>query len=66
MVNDKPVNTVYDTSMLMSCMAKQFFNTLTMKPKLIPCNRYIAGVEGKTLRPVGECFICLQIGKRVF
>ena len=47
----------------MSCIAKRFFDTLPMKPKLMPCNRYIAGMGGKTLRPVGECFILLQIGR---
>ena len=50
----------------MSCMAKWFFDTLPIKPKLITCDRYISGVGGKTLRPVGKCFIQLQIGKRVF
>ena len=61
-----PVNALYDTGSSMSCMAKRFFETLLMKLKLIPCNSFIAGVEGKTLRLVGECFIHLQIGKRVF
>ena len=28
--------------------------------------RYIAGTGGDALRPVGECFIQLQIGKKVF
>ena len=51
----------------MSCMAKRFFDTLPMKPKLIPCNRFIAGMGAETLRQVGKCFACLQIGKiRVF
>ena len=58
-----PVNALYDTGTSMSCMAKRFFDTLTMKPKLIPCNQYIAGTGGKILRLVGECFIHLQIGK---
>ena len=66
MVNDMPVNALYNTVTSMSCMAKQFFDTLHMNPKLIPCNRYIAGVGGKTLRPVGKCFIHLQIGRRIF
>ena len=56
----------YDTGMSMSCMVKRFFDTLPMKPKLMPCNRYIAGMGGKTLRPVGKCFFHLQIGRRVF
>ena len=56
-----PVNTLYDTGGSMSCMAKRLFDTLPIKPKLMPCNRNIAGVGGKTLRPVGECFIHLQI-----
>ena len=60
------MDVLYDTGTSMSCMAKWFFNTLPIKPKLIPCDRYITGAGGKTLRPVGECFIQLQIGKRVF
>ena len=60
------VNALYDTGASMGCMAKEFFDTLPIKPKLIPCNRYIAGMGGKTVRPVGDCFIQLQIGKRVF
>ena len=64
--NDVPVNGLYDTGASMNCMAKRFFDTLPMKPKLIPCNRFIAGMGGETLKPVGECFIHLQIGKGVF
>ena len=47
-------------------MAIWFFDTLPIKPKLIPCDRYIAGVGGKILRPVGKCLVKLQIGKMVF
>ena len=59
-----PVNTLNDTSALMSCMAKRFFNALPIKPKLIPCDRYIAGMGSETLKPEGKCFIQLQIGKK--
>ena len=61
-----PVDSLYDTGMSMSCMAKRFFDTLAIKPTLIPCNRSIAGAGSKTPRLVGKCFICLPIGKRVF
>ena len=61
-----PVNTLYDTGASMSCMAKRFFDTLPMRPKLMIFNKYIAGVGGKTLRPVSKCFVCLQIGRRMF
>ena len=60
------VNALYDTCASMSYMAKWFFDTLLIKPKLIPCDRYIAGVGGKTLRPVAERFVKLQTGKWVF
>ena len=66
MVNDVPVNMLYDTGASMSCMTKWFFDTLAMKPKLIPCDKYTAGAGGKTLRPIGECFVSLQIGRRAF
>ena len=65
-VNNVPVNVLNDTGASMSCMAKQFFDTLFIKPNLIPCGRYIAGEGGKTLRHVGEYFVQVQIGKRVF
>ena len=65
-VNNVPVNVLYDTGALMTCMAKRFFDTLLIKPKLTPCHRYIAGTEGEALRPVGKCFVQLQMGKRVF
>ena len=61
-----PVNVLYDTGTLISCMANQSFNTLPIKPKLIPCDRSIVGMVGEKLRPVGKCFVKLQIGKGVF
>ena len=61
-----PVNALYDTGMSMSCMTKRFIDTLPIKPKLIHRDRYIAGMGGKALRPVGKCFFQLQIAKRVF
>ena len=65
-VNDVPMKALHDTGTSMSCMAKRFFDTLPMKPKLMPFNKYIAGMGRDTLGPVGECFIHLQIGGRVF
>ena len=37
-INDMPVDALYDIGASRSCMAKRFFDTLAMKPKLIPCN----------------------------
>ena len=34
--------------------------------KLIKCNRNISGTGGEALLPLGECFVQLQIGKRIF
>ena len=65
-VNSMPVNMLYDTGALMICMAKWFFDTLPVKAKLIPCNRYILGMRGEKLRPIGKYFIHLQIEKKVF
>ena len=59
------VNVLYDTGMSINHMVKQFFDTLPITPKLIPCNRYIASAGGRTLRPVDKCFIQPQIGRRV-
>ena len=60
-VNDVPVNAICNTGTSLSCMAKGFFDTLPVKPRLMTCNRYIADTGSKTLRPVGKCFICVQI-----
>ena len=37
-INDMPADALYDTSASNSCMAKRFFDTLAVKPKLIACN----------------------------
>ena len=55
-INDMPVDALYDTGASKSCMARRFFDTLAMKPKLIPCNQSIVGAGGEILRPVGEYF----------
>ena len=47
-------------------MAHQFFNKLENKPKLIKCNRNVSGAHGRTLIPVGEFFVQLQIGNKIF
>ena len=47
----------------MSC---QFFNKLETKLKLIACNRSISGAGRGTLIPVGECFVQVQIGNKIF
>ena len=52
-INDMPMDALYDAGMSMSCMAKRFFDTLTVKPKLIPCNQSTAGAGGEILWPVG-------------
>ena len=63
MVKDMPVNMPYATGVPMSCMAKWFFNTLPTKPKLIPCDRYIAGMGGKILRTCRQV-ICQSANRK--
>ena len=41
-------------------------SALLVCPKLIQCNRNISDTKGKTLIPLGECFVQLQIGKEHF
>ena len=65
-VNNVPVHVLYDTGTLMSCIAKRVLDTLPINTNLIPCNRYIACIGGEVLRPVGKCFVQLQIGKKIF
>ena len=47
-------------------MSRHFLERLHSKPKLIKCTRNISGAAGEALVPAGECFIQLQIGKKMF
>ena len=47
-------------------MLKHFNDGLQYKPKLVMCSRNISNTSGKALIPIGECFILLQIGRRIF
>ena len=62
-INNKQVNTLYDTGTSISVMAKHFYDMLQNKPKLAECSRNISNTSGEALIPVGKCFIHLQIGK---
>ena len=43
-----------------------FYNRLQNRPELTKCSRNILSASGKALIPIGECFIQLQIGKKLF
>ena len=43
-----------------------FYDKLQNKPKLAKCIMNISNVSGKALIPVGECFVQLQTGKKLF
>ena len=47
-------------------MVKHFYDKLQDKPKLVKCSRNISHASGEALILVGECFIQLQIGKKLF
>ena len=47
-------------------MAKDFYDKLQNKAKLAKCSRNILNASGEALIPAGECFIQLQIGKKLF
>ena len=47
-------------------MSLQFLNKSDNKPKLISCNRPISGAGRGMLIPVGECFVSVQIGNKMF
>ena len=55
-VNNREVETLYDTSASISVMSKRFFEKLQNKPRLLKSNRNIS-IAGEALVPVGECFI---------
>ena len=47
-------------------MAKHFYDKLPNKPKITKCSRNISSASGKALIPIGECFVQLQIGQKIF
>ena len=65
-INNKQVNALYDTGASISVMAKHFCNKLQSKPKLAKCSRNISNPSGNALIPTGECFVQLQISKKLF
>ena len=65
-INNKQVNALYDNGAPISVMAKHFYDKLQSKPKLAKCSKNILNASGKVLIPVGECFVQLQIGKKLF
>ena len=65
-VNNTKIEALYDTGASISVMSQYFFNELENKPKLIKCNRTVSGAGRGMLIPVGECFIQLQIGSKIF
>ena len=65
-INNTKIQGLYDTGAIISVMSHQFSNKLENKPKLIKCNWSISVAGGGTLIPVGECFIQLQIGNKIF
>ena len=65
-IKNKQENTLYDTGTSISVLAKHFYDKLQNKPKLAKCGMNILNASGEALIPVGECFIQLQIGKKLF
>ena len=65
-VNNIQVDTLYDTGVSISVMAKYLYDRIQNRPKLTKCNGNILSTSGEVLILVGECFIQLQIGKKLF
>ena len=65
-INNLQVNALYDTGSSINVMAKHFYDRLQNKPKLAKCSRNISNASGKALTPVGECFVQIQKGKKLF
>ena len=64
-VNNIEIGALYDTGASISVMSKCFFDKLPNRPKLIQCNSHVSGA-GEGLIPVGECFIQLHTGRKMF
>ena len=66
-VNKTELEALYNTGTSLRVMSKWFFHKLKKnKPKLTKYNRTFSGAGGGTLIAVGECFVQLQIGKKIF
>ena len=65
-INNRQVNTLYGAGASISVMANYFYDKLQSKPKLAKCNKNILKASGKALIPIGECFVQLQISKKLF
>ena len=61
-----PVTGQFDTCASMSFMSEKFHNKINPKPKLIRCRRLMSSAGGNSLHRVGECFIKVAIGKKIF
>ena len=56
---------LFDMGAGMSIMSSKFFCSIVSKPKVFKCNGKVRSVGGDTLVSKGECYIELEIGKRV-
>ena len=65
-INNIEINALFDTGASISVMTKHFYDKLQNKPKLAKGSRNILNASGEALIPAGECFIQLQIGKKLF
>ena len=65
-INNTLVQGLFDAGASMSVMFKMFYNQIHQKPKLITCNRLVFSAEGDNLQPVGECFIQIRTGRKIF
>ena len=65
-INNIQVNALYDTGVSISVMAKHCYDKLQNKLKLAKCSRNTSNASGKALIPVGESFMQLQTGKKLF
>ena len=65
-INNILVQGLFDTGASMSIMSERFYNQIHQKSKLITCNRLVSSALGNNLQPVGECFIHMRIGKKIF
>ncbi len=65
-IGSQSTHALFDSGASMSVMSQSFFEGLQHKPKMFPCKHDVYGAGGDSLGPLGECYLQIQIGKKVF
>ena len=57
---------LYDTGTSINTISLKFYSSMQQRVKLLPTNRKVVSVDGKTLGPIGEVHVKFKLGKAEF